>query len=169
MGILSPERVRELRVMVVDDDRPTRLLVRAYLEHLHFADVIERDSGEAALKDLSRRHFDLVVTDIEMQDLGGIELLLRIWRDPDVMNPYMPVVLMTQNASRDYVVKARDCGASAFVAKPLHFESLQRTIETVLTDKRSFIKVRSYAGPDRRRQDKTPRNGKYQRESDYTW
>lgn len=169
MAILSKHDLRDVRVMVVEDDRPTRLLIRTFLEHVGFQDVVEKENAEQALKDLKRRQFDLVVTDFEMEPLNGLDLLLRIRRDSDTTNPYVPVLMVTQHADRASVLRARDAGASAFVAKPVNFENLQKTIFAVLADKRPFVRSDTYSGPDRRRQEKLPRNRNYQRESDYRW
>ncbi|WP_193173945.1 response regulator [Nisaea nitritireducens] len=167
MTNISKEVLRALRVMVVEDDQPTRRLIRTFLEHLLFDDVTERENGEIALKDLTRRHYDLIVTDLEMQPMNGWDFLHHIRHDPNVTNPYVPVILVTQHASRESVLRARDDGASAFVAKPVDFKNLQRTIMSVLSDARPYVKSGGYAGPDRRRQDKLPKNGKYQRDDDY--
>ena len=169
MTKLSKEDMRALRVIVIEDDQPTRLLLRTFMEHLLFDDVTERENGETALKDLTRRHYDLIVTDLEMQPMDGWDILHRIRHDPNITNPYVPVILVTQHASKEAVLRARDYGASAFVAKPVDFMSLQRTIITALSDARPFVRVDNYTGPDRRRQDKLPNGGKYKREDDYRW
>ncbi|WP_420403138.1 response regulator [Nisaea sp.] len=169
MDTLSKNDVQNLRAMVVEDDKPTRQLVRSFVEHLGFTDVVENENAAQALRDLTRRHFDLIVTDLEMQPMDGWELLERIRHDPTITNPYVPVVLVTQHADRESVLRARDSGASAFVAKPVNFPNLDRTITAVLSDSRPFVRSDDYAGPDRRRQDKLPKSGKYQRESDYKW
>ncbi|MEQ8332462.1 response regulator [Nisaea sp.] len=169
MTNLSKEDLRALRVMVVEDDQSTRQLLRKFMEHLLFDDVTERENGEAALKDLTRRHYDLIVTDLEMQPMNGWDFLHHIRHDQNVTNPYVPVILVTQHANRETVLRARDDGASAFVAKPVDFKNLQRTIMTVLSETRPFVKADDYVGPDRRRQDKLPKDGKYQRSDDYKW
>lgn len=169
MGSLIRSDLQGLRVLVVENDRPSRILVRSFLEHLGFSDVVEKCNVNDALKELSRRSFDLVVTDIDMQPADGWDLLSSIRYAPNMMNPYVPVVLVTQHADRETVLRARDSGASAFVAKPVNFANLQRAISAVLTDARPFVQSDNYAGPDRRRQDKLPKGGRYQRESDYQW
>lgn len=161
--------VRELRVMVVEDDKPTRLLLRTFLEHLGFADVVERENAEQAFKDVTRRHFDLIVSDLEMEPMNGWDLLLRVRRDQNVTNPFVPFILITRHSDRASVLRARDSGASAFVAKPINYDTLQKTIAAVLADSRPFVQSDTYSGPDRRRKDKLPKDGKYQRETDYKW
>lgn len=161
--------IERMRVMAVDDDRPTRLLIRTFLEHLGFRDVVERETAEEALRDLRRKHFDLLISDLEMQPMDGWQLLQQLRRDENVMNPHIPVILATQHGDRASVLKARDSGASAFIVKPIDFQKLNRTVAAVLGDSRPFVKTDGYAGPDRRRQDKLPKDGKYRREDDYTW
>lgn len=158
-----------LRVMVVDDDQPTRLLIRTYLENANFNDVVVHEGSVDALKDLRRRRFDLIVTDLSMQPVDGWALLQAIRRDESIANPYIPVILITQHADQEAVLRARDGGASAFVAKPVKFDNLQRTVSAVLSDRRPFVRTDAYSGPDRRRRDKLPAGGKFQRKSDYRW
>jgi CheY-like chemotaxis protein len=169
MDPFPADSVRDLRVMVVEDDMATRLLTRTFLEHLGFSDVVDRENGEHALKDVLRRHFDLIVSDLEMTPMSGWDLLLRIRRDKNVTNPYVPIILITSHSDRESVLRARDFGASAFVAKPVNYENLKKTISAVLADSRPFVQNDTYSGPDRRRKDKLPKDGKYQRESDYKW
>ncbi|MEO9901936.1 MAG: response regulator [Nisaea sp.] len=102
---------------------------------------------------MTRRHYDLIVTDLEMQPMNGWDMLRRIRHDPDITTPYVLVVLTTQHASRDPVIRARDDGASALVAKPVDFKKST-------ADNRD----RAY-----RRQDKLPQGDTYQREDDFRW
>jgi len=155
--------------MVVEDDKSTRLLICTFLEHVGFQDVVEKENADEALKDLKRRRFDLVVTDLEMKPLNGLDMLIRIRQGSDVTNPYVPVIMITQHADRASVLRARDSGASAFVAKPVSFENFQKIVTAVLADKRPFVQSDTFSGPDRRRQEKLPKDGKYQRDSDYKW
>lgn len=142
-----------LRALVVDDDRLVRQLVAGYLDGLGVTDVQIAGDGDEALEALARRHFDLVLTDFEMSPINGVELVARLRREPDIINPFVAVVLMTAHTDRATVIRARDAGVNAFLAKPVGESELRKKLGLVLTDDRPFVRSRRYVGPDRRRRD----------------
>lgn len=105
------------RVLIVDDEESIRGLLHETLV-LHGVEVIEAGSGEEALKELNAHAFDLVISDIRMPGLTGIELLQRIKTlglDPEV-------IIMTSNASLETALEAIRLGAYDYLLKP--FEDL---------------------------------------------
>jgi two-component system, chemotaxis family, chemotaxis protein CheY len=120
-----------LRVLVVDDDKVTRHLVSSILDGIGVEDVQVEASGQAALDLISRHPMDLVIS----------------------TNPYVPIIMMTAHADRPTVMKARDAGVNAFVAKPVSPKALEEKIHVVLTEHRKFVRSNRYVGPDRRRRD----------------
>ena len=113
-----------LRILVVEDSSSTRALVRAILEDAAFekasgasgVEVTEAESGFDAMRFLPRGHFDLVVTDINMPDINGLELISFIRRSPHSKDTPI-LVISTQAAERD-IARGLALGANAFVAKP---------------------------------------------------
>ena len=120
-----------LRILVVEDSSSTRALVRAILEEPDFekmhgrngVEVTEAESGFDAMRFLPRGHFDLVVTDINMPDINGLELIQFIRESPHMKDTPI-LVISTQAAERD-ISRGLALGANAFVAKPFTSEALR--------------------------------------------
>jgi diguanylate cyclase (GGDEF)-like protein len=114
------------RVVVVDDDRLTRELVRDSLEPRVRVECCE--NGEAALEALSRAPADLVISDLTMPGLSGIELLERVRRS----HPGTQFVVLTGTASVESAVGALRMGAADYLVKPVRSHDLDRLIERLL-------------------------------------
>lgn len=142
-----------LRVLVIDDDKLIRQLVAGFWDVLGVQDIQLEASAESGLDLLLRRHFDLVISDFELDGMNGLELIHKLRRHPDSNNPYVPVIMMTAHADRPTVFKARDAGVNAFVAKPVSHKALADKIKTVILEDRKFVRSQRYVGPDRRRRD----------------
>jgi signal transduction histidine kinase len=103
----------EISILVVDDEDSVRAVLKSVLQDDGFG-VAEAASGEAALKLFNKRIFDLVISDIVMPGMDGIELLEKIkYRYPDTQ-----VIIITSHASLETAVKALRCGAYDYLFKP---------------------------------------------------
>jgi diguanylate cyclase (GGDEF)-like protein len=114
------------RVVVVDDDRITRELVRESLEPRVRVECCE--NGEAALEALSREPADLVISDLTMPGLSGIELLERVRRS----HPGTQFVVLTGTASVESAVGALRLGAADYLVKPIRSHELDRITDRLL-------------------------------------
>ncbi len=103
------------RVLVVDDDPDVALLVKTVLERRAGCEVVLAENGQAAVDRLSQFAVDVVVTDIEMPGLDGLELLAELRRT----EPHVPVIVMTAHVSVEYAVSALRAQADEFLTKPL--------------------------------------------------
>lgn len=112
-----------MRVLLVDDEGSLLLTLAANLE-LEGFDVALAMSGEAALEILAREAFDLVLTDIRMPGMNGVELFHRV----RALRPEMPVVLMTAFALEELVDSALSRGAFTVLPKPFSIEQVTATI-----------------------------------------
>ncbi len=97
---------KQISILVVDDEDSIRAVLTNVLKDDGFA-VTEAQSGEDALKLFKKRVFDLVISDIVMPGINGIELLERIKH----LNPATQVIIITSHASLDTAVQALRCGA----------------------------------------------------------
>lgn len=117
------------RVLVVDDDPDVALLVKTVLERRAGCVVFLADDGRSAIERMTEVRPDVVVTDIEMPGLSGLELLAELRRTV----PSVPVVVMTAHVSVDYAVSALRAQADEFLTKPLDnarlVESVMRLVE----------------------------------------
>ena len=117
----------ERKVLVVDDDRAHRTMLRTLLKGWGY-DAEEADDGKTAVEFVERRPFDLVVMDIRMIKVSGIEALDRI----KAINPAIPVILMTAYSSVETAVEALKKGAYDYLTKPLDFDKLKVTMERAM-------------------------------------
>ncbi|MRG95919.1 response regulator [Polyangium spumosum] len=136
------------RILVVEDSSAFRAFIRAALEETPglFAtspddaqgevEVVEAASGFDALRLLPRGHYDLVITDINMPDINGLELL-RFMRDSERHRKVATIIISTQSSEKDRA-RGLALGADAFLAKPFTVEALQRAITTILQARSSL-------------------------------
>ena len=115
------------RVLVVDDDTAHRTMLRTLVGDWGYA-IVEADDGEAAVAAVQAQPIDLVLMDIRMVRVSGIEALEQI----KAINPAIPIVLMTAYASVEMAVDALKKGAYDYLIKPLDFDKLRLTLERAL-------------------------------------
>ncbi len=131
---MSPSSASDLaRVLVVDDDRLIRELVRDALEGVVRVECC--DSAEAALDALAREPAELVLSDLTMPGLSGVELLERLRRE----HPGTDFALFTGNATIDSAVSALRMGAVDYLRKPLRAEELSLVVERILARRRLLL------------------------------
>jgi two-component system chemotaxis response regulator CheY len=118
------------RILVVEDSASTRSLVRAILEEDASFEVTEAQSGFDAMRLLPRSKYDLIITDINMPDVNGLELIHFIRRSEQYRNTPL-VIISTQATERD-VERGKKLGADAYVPKPFTPESLRGACEKLL-------------------------------------
>jgi len=161
---MKVKSIEQLNVMIVEDDRHMRMLIRNMLFGLGVKDVAEASDGKAAVEEMQAFRSDLMVVDLKMEPIGGLEFVRRL--RADAKNPYrfVPVIMITAYADLDTVAMARDVGITEFMAKPISATALQQRIERVLKDSRQFVEAPDFAGPDRRRGKKDTSGGKERRE-----
>ena len=113
-------------ILVVDDERKIRDLVRSYLE-LEGYSVLVADSGERALESASRSDPDLVVLDLGLPDLSGEEVARTLRTASNV-----PIIMLTAKAAEDDRVAGLRLGADDYLAKPFSPRELVARVEAVL-------------------------------------
>ena len=119
-------------VLVVDDREDSRNLLREYILEPNDFIVIEAQNGQEALKFIERGGVDLIITDLVMPKMGGLELLESL-RD---QGRKIPAILMTFHGSEETAVKAFRLGARDYIMKPFAIEEMREAIERALTESR---------------------------------
>ena len=109
----------ELSILVVDDDENIRLVLQKSLEKEGYH-VSTSKSAEEALQTLQRSFFHVVITDIMMEEMTGVELLLKIKE----MNYLIQIFIMTSHSTLPNVIKCMQGGAYDFFEKPLKMEDI---------------------------------------------
>lgn len=119
-------------VLVVDDSATDRRLAGGLLKKHHVLDVIFADNGMAALAQVAERVPDLILTDLQMPQMNGLELVGTLRRE----FPQVPVVLMTGQGSEEIAVQALRAGAASYVPKRRLAQDLLETVKCVLAASR---------------------------------
>ena len=118
-------------VLVVDDSSTTRSLITSILEDIGGIDVFEASSGFEALKILPRRPFDLVVTDINMPDINGFELVSFVKNNEKYKN--IPVIFISTERNEGEINKGMSLGAFAYITKPFNTEEFHGIVKKALS------------------------------------
>ena len=119
-----------MRLLVVDDFRTMRRVLRSLLREMGLDDVDEAGDGAAALERLRAEPADLVITDIEMPTLNGFELLSAIKKDERLR--HVPVLMLAAEARKDEIVRCIQAGAAGYLVKPFTRETLEEKLRAAL-------------------------------------
>jgi two-component system chemotaxis response regulator CheY len=141
----------DLRVLVVDDNDHMRRLLRGILESLGIKQVRDVENGMVALNDCRLNLPDIIITDMMMEPIDGLEFSRMLRDDPTHPATRVPVMMITGFAQKQYVEAARDAGVSEFLAKPVTVDGVAAQLRSVIENPRPFIRSSSFTGSDRRR------------------
>lgn len=120
----------DLKFLIVDDFSTMRRIVRNLLKEMGYANADEAEDGVAALQKLRNGHFDFVVTDINMPNMNGFELLAQIRADDALKN--LPVLMVTAEARKEDIVLAAKSGASGYIVKPFTKATLDEKVSKIM-------------------------------------
>ncbi|KML24127.1 chemotaxis protein CheY [Leclercia adecarboxylata] len=120
---------KNLRFIVVDDFATMRRIVRNLLKDLGFNNVDEAEDGQEALTKLRESHFDFVISDWNMPNIDGLQLLSEIRKDPKLST--LPVLMVTAEAKKENIVAAAQAGASGYVVKPFTAATLEEKLNKI--------------------------------------
>ncbi len=118
-------------ILVVDDDTAHRTMLRTLVGGWGY-EIAEADDGEAAIHKVRQQPYDLVLMDVRMLKVSGLEALAAI----KSINPAIPVVIMTAYSSVETAVAALKQGAHDYLTKPLDFDKLRITLERAMEHRR---------------------------------
>lgn len=119
-------------VLIVDDSTSMRAVIKKMIKVSGFnvGDYWEAADGQEALKILQREWVDLVLTDINMPNMNGLELIAQMKGD-DLMDS-IPVVMVTTEGSEKRVQESMALGASGYIKKPFLPEDIKRTLSSIM-------------------------------------
>ncbi|HBG93542.1 MAG: two-component system response regulator [Nitrospirae bacterium RIFOXYB2_FULL_43_5] len=117
-------------ILIVEDSTTTRSLIRAVIEELGDFNIVEAPTGFDALKLLPAQDFDLVVTDINMPDINGLELINFVRSNRRYNN--IPLIIVTTERSEEDKKRGMALGATAYVTKPFKAPELQDVVKKVM-------------------------------------
>lgn len=120
---------KNIKILIVDDFSTMRRIIKNLLHELGFSNTAEADDGTTALPMLKAGGFDFLITDWNMPNMNGLELLKAVRADEALSG--MPVLLVTAEAKRDQIIEAAQAGVNGYIVKPFTAETLKEKIEKI--------------------------------------
>ena len=119
-------------VLIVDDSSSMRAIVRKIIKASGFniGELLEAADGKEALKALTDEWVDLVLTDINMPNMNGLELISEMKKDEVLKS--IPVVMVTTEGSEKRIQESMELGASGYIKKPFLPEDIKRTVNVIM-------------------------------------
>jgi len=118
-----------INVLVVDDFATMRRIIKGVLKQLGFSNLIEAEDGEAALKELRKEKIGLIVSDWNMPNMTGLELLKAVRAEDNLKN--IPFLMVTAEGQKENVIQAVQAGVSNYIVKPFTPETFNAKLEKI--------------------------------------
>lgn len=120
---------KDIKILVVDDFSTMRRIIKNLLRDLGFQNITEADDGKTALPILKQGGIDFLVTDWNMPEMTGIELIAEVRNDPNLA--HIPILMVTAEAKREQIIAAAQAGVNGYVVKPFTATVLKEKIEKI--------------------------------------
>ena len=127
-SISAPVTAKQMRVLVVDDDPIYRETSRMFL-NMYGRHVTVAENGKAGLAQAADTHFDIMIVDMEMPDMNGLEVIAKIRTMPHLAD--MPIIMVTSRDDAMAIDRAFELGAASFVVKPVNWTLLDHYLRFV--------------------------------------
>jgi two-component system chemotaxis response regulator CheY len=121
---------KNMKILVVDDFPTMRRIVRNLLKELGYGNVDEAEDGQAGLARLRSGGFEFVISDWNMPNLDGLEMLKQIRADATLS--HLPVLMVTAESKKENIIAAAQAGASGYVVKPFTAATLEEKLSKIL-------------------------------------
>jgi two-component system chemotaxis response regulator CheY len=120
----------DLKFLIVDDFSTMRRIVRGLLKEMGCNNADEAEDGAVALNMLRQQRYDFVVSDINMPNMNGFDLLKSIKADEALK--HLPVLMVTAEARKEDIVLAAQSGAAGYIVKPFTKATLEEKLQKIL-------------------------------------
>ena len=120
----------DLKFLIVDDFSTMRRIVRGLLKEMGCNNADEAEDGAVALSMLKASKYDFVVSDINMPNMNGFDLLKAIKADDSLK--HLPVLMVTAEARKEDIVLAAQCGAAGYIVKPFTKATFEEKVQKIL-------------------------------------
>ncbi|MBF0561048.1 MAG: response regulator [Alphaproteobacteria bacterium] len=125
----------KMTAIVIDDQEFVRTIVSKILKDFGFGNVLTAIDGGTGLSAIETNKPDIIICDIRMKPVGGLEFLKKLRAHPLVSFANIPVIIMTANLSADVMIKAKELGMNAAVVKPVPPKRLREKIDAIFIEK----------------------------------
>jgi two-component system chemotaxis response regulator CheY len=120
----------DMKFLIVDDFSTMRRIVRGLLKEIGYNNAEEAEDGAVALQMLKNMKFDFVVSDINMPNMNGFELLAAIKKEDSLK--HLPVLMVTAEARKEDIVRAAQEGAAGYIVKPFTKATLEEKVIKIM-------------------------------------
>ncbi len=120
----------DLKFLIVDDFSTMRRIVRGLLKEMGCNNAEEAEDGAVALSMLKAQKYDFVVSDINMPNMNGFDLLKAVKADDTLK--HIPVLMVTAEARKEDIVMAAQSGAAGYIVKPFTKATLEEKVQKIL-------------------------------------
>ena len=127
---------KEITVLVLEDDKNLKRLIKSYMKNFGFERIQEADDGNAALQILSQTPIDLIIADWHMPGMDGLEFY-SLLKSKDAFKD-IPFLMITGEAKKEKVIEAFTSGIKNYIIKPFESEDLERKVHKLLKLKSSL-------------------------------
>jgi CheY-like chemotaxis protein len=151
-SVLSSDKINleKINFLLVDDNAQCLDIMAHVVAGFGARNVVKCSSVAEAREVLQRNVIDFILTDAQMPDEDGYQLVEWVRRHGSETNRFVPAIVITGHTRLSQITRARDCGAHFTIAKPVTPKVVLERIFWVGRDERMFIDSESYCGPDRR-------------------
>ena len=131
--------IKRARIVVVEDEKIMSTFVLTTLRRIGILDLFAFDNGVAAFKELGKLKPDLIVTDIHMQPLGGVELVRAMRASTDAAIATIPVIFLSADSTPATIKEVLPLGVAGYLVKPPNINVLAAKIEQALNSPKTEI------------------------------
>ena len=132
--------LQEMKVLVVDDSTTARKIVTEMLHEIGVGTIRGAADGAEAIEVMRTFAADIIFCDLHMTPLDGIELTRILRNSHDSPNPYVPIVMLTADATQAQLKNAVNAGAHAFMTKPVKMNALHRKLFAIFSRPLVYVK-----------------------------
>jgi len=122
--------MKNMSFLVVEDSNTTRNMIRNALKRIEIEKIFEAKDGEEALKMLKRLKIDFIITDWNMPNVAGLELVNEVRSDNSLK--HIPILMITARGKKQDVLQAIDAGVNSYIIKPFNALNLKKKLKDIL-------------------------------------
>ena len=123
---------KNINILIVDDYQIMLIIVRSLLTQLGFNNIDEASDGSSAITKIQEKKYDLIISDWNMENITGLDLLKNVRGNETTKN--IPFIMVTAESKVENVIAAKQAGVSNYIVKPFNTETLKEKLVSVLGD-----------------------------------
>jgi two-component system, chemotaxis family, chemotaxis protein CheY len=140
--------------LIIDDSLHVINLLKSILNKFKLGSInYTSNAAEGMEIFLEKKNIDIIFCNWEMAPMSGIDFLQQIRSSDQKVNPYIPIIIISANSEYANIMKAKNAGANAFLAKPFSPLTIAKYLKYIIEKPKNFVKTKTYFGPDRRVQE----------------